>query len=69
MNAKISVFVIYVKVRVLTLLVEAIIYVLLYNFHDGTFKPKTLLKSRLRRRCFPVNFVKFFKTFFFAEHL
>ena len=29
----------------------------------------TLLKKRLWRRCFPVNFVKFLRTAFFIEHL
>ena len=29
----------------------------------------TLLKKRLRHRCFPVNFVKFSRTPFFTEHL
>ena len=28
----------------------------------------TLLKNRLWRRCFPVNFTKFLKTSFFIEH-
>ena len=31
--------------------------------------PATLLKKRLWRRCFPVNFAKFLRTPFFAEHL
>ena len=30
---------------------------------------KTLLKKRLLRRCFPVNFTKFLRTPFFTEHL
>ena len=29
----------------------------------------TLLKKRLWHRCFPVNFAKFLRTLFFAEHL
>ena len=29
----------------------------------------TLLKETLRHRCFPVNFSKFLRTFFFLEHL
>ena len=33
------------------------------------FRPTTLLKRRLQRRCFPVNFVKFLRTLFFTEHL
>ena len=33
------------------------------------FRPATLLKERLRHRCFPVNFVKFLRTPFFIEHL
>ena len=32
-------------------------------------RPATLLKKRLWRRCFPVNFEKFLKTPFFTEHL
>ena len=32
-------------------------------------RPKTLLKKRLWRRCFPVNFVKFLRTFISIEHL
>ena len=31
--------------------------------------PATLLKKRLWRRCFPVNFVKFLRTPFLTEHL
>ena len=33
------------------------------------FLPATLLKKRLWDRCFPVNFVKFFKNTFYTEHL
>ena len=32
-------------------------------------RPATLLKKRLWRRFFPVNFAKFFRTPFFIEHL
>ena len=32
-------------------------------------RPATLLKKRLWRRCFPVNFTKFLRTPFFIEHL
>ena len=32
-------------------------------------RPATLLKKRLWRRCFPVNFVKFLRTPFLTEHL
>ena len=32
-------------------------------------RPATLLKKRLRHKCFPVNFVKFLRTPFFVEHL
>ena len=32
-------------------------------------RPETLLKKRVQQRCFPVNFVKFFKNTFFKEHL
>ena len=31
--------------------------------------PATLLKKRLWRRCFPVNFAKFLRTPYFTEHL
>ena len=31
--------------------------------------PKTLLKERLRHRCFQVNFATFLRTSFFAEYL
>ena len=32
-------------------------------------RPAILLKKRLWHRCFPINFMKFLKTPFFAEHL
>ena len=32
-------------------------------------RPTTLLKRRLRRRCFLVNLAKFLRTAFFMEHL
>ena len=32
-------------------------------------RPATLLKKRLRHMCFPLNFAKFRRTFFVAEHL
>ena len=32
-------------------------------------RPKTLLIKRLHRNCFFVNFVKFYKSTFFKEHL
>ena len=32
-------------------------------------RPATLLKRRLLHRCFPVNCVKFLRTFFLTEHL
>ena len=32
-------------------------------------RPATLLKKRLRHRCFPVNFAKFLRTPFLTEHL
>ena len=35
----------------------------------AALRPATLLKMRLRHRCFPVNFVKFVRTPFFIEHL
>ena len=40
-------------------------------FFDKGFhiRPATLLKKKLRRRCFPVNFSKFLKISFFIEHL
>ena len=31
--------------------------------------PSTLLKKKLWRRCFPVNFAKFLNSLFFTEHL
>ena len=31
-------------------------------------QPATLLKKRLRHRCFPVNFAKFVRTSFLTEH-
>ena len=34
------------------------------NFSFLEFRPATLLKKRLWHRCFPVNFVKFIRTFF-----
>ena len=34
----------------------------------GGLRPTTLLKRRLWRMCFPVNFVKFLRTPFFTEH-
>ena len=40
----------------------------LFNNVAG-LRPATLLKKRLWRRCFPVNFVKFLRTPFFIEHL
>ena len=33
------------------------------------FRPATLLKKSLRRRCFPANFAKFLRTPFLTEHL
>ena len=32
-------------------------------------RPETLSKNRLQHRCFPVNFVKYFKNHFFTELL
>ena len=32
-------------------------------------RPVTLLKKRLQRRCFPVNFYEIFKNTYFVEHL
>ena len=32
-------------------------------------RPAATLKKRLQHRCFPVNFVKFFRASFFTEHL
>ena len=40
---------------------------LVFNKVAG-LKPATLLKKRLWRRCFPVNFMKFLRTPFFTEH-
>ena len=33
------------------------------------FRPATSLKRRVWDRCFPVNFAKFLRTPYFAEHL
>ena len=41
---------------------------LLFNRVAG-LRPATLLKKRLWHRCFPVNFVKFLRTFLHIEHL
>ena len=46
----------------------------LRNFTNFTGKhvslrPATLLKKRPWRRCFPVNFAKFLRTFFLREHV
>ena len=41
---------------------------LLFNKVTG-LRPATLLKKRLWRRCFPVNFANFFRTPFLTEHL
>ena len=41
---------------------------LFFNKVEG-LRPATLLKKKLWHRCFPVNFVKFLRTPFFAEHL
>ena len=41
---------------------------LFFNKFVG-LRPATLLKKRLWYRCFPVNFAKFSKTYFFTEHL
>ena len=35
----------------------------------AALRPITLLKSRLRHRCFAVNFAKFLRKPFFKEHL
>ena len=46
--------------------------VVLRNFGKFTGKllrPATLLKKRLRHRCFPVNFPKFLRPPFLTEHL
>ena len=39
------------------------------KFTEKHLRPATLLKKRLWHRCFPVNFVKFLRTPFFAEHI
>ena len=41
---------------------------LLFNKVAGP-RPATLLKNRLWRSCFPVNFAKFLRTPFLKEHL
>ena len=35
----------------------------------AALRPATLFKKKIWHRCFPVNFVKFFRTTFFIEHL
>ena len=32
-------------------------------------QPANFSKKSLRRRCFPMNLIKYFRTLFFAEHL
>ena len=41
---------------------------LFFNKVSG-LRPETLLKERLWRRCFPMNFAKFLRTPFLIEHL
>ena len=41
----------------------------LINLQAWGLRPATLWKKRLRRRCFPVNIVKFLRTPFLTEHL
>ena len=41
---------------------------LFFNKVTG-LRPSTLLKKRLQRKCFPVNFAKFTRTTFLKEHL
>ena len=41
----------------------------LIKLQASGLRPATLLKKRLRHRCFPVNFVKFLRTHFFTERL
>ena len=41
---------------------------LFFNKVSG-LRPETLLKERLSRRCFPMNFAKFLRTPFLIEHL
>ena len=36
--------------------------------HKREAEPATLLKERLRHRCFPMNLAKFLKAPFFSEH-
>ena len=36
---------------------------------NSHFRPATLLKKRLRHRCFSVSFTKVLGTFFFVKHL
>ena len=40
-----------------------------FFFNKVAGRPATLLKKRLWRRCFPVNFAKFLRTPFLTEHL
>ena len=39
-----------------------------FGIHHFRLRPATLLKRSLWHRCFPVNFAKFLRTPFFAEH-
>ena len=41
----------------------------LFFINIQAWKPATLLKKRLRHRCFPVKFARFLRTPFFTEHL
>ena len=38
------------------------------RFNNIASRPATLLKQRLWHRCFPANFAKFLRTYFFTEH-
>ena len=50
--------------------VKTVILEISQNFQENLdLRPTTLLKKRLWRRCFPVNFVIFLRTPFYIEHL
>ena len=49
--------------------VERVLLKISKNSQENTCARFSFLKKRLWRRCFPVNFAKFLRRLFFAEHL
>ena len=49
--------------------VEKVFLEIQQNSQENTCSRVSFSKKRLWHRCFPVNFVKFLRTPFFAEHL